>query len=45
MPRGASPSATARDTNTATSYEKLKSLPEAARWLNPGVTFGFDPTS
>ena len=28
-----------RDRDIATPYEKLKSLPEAARWLKPGVTF------
>ena len=28
-----------RDQDLATPYEKLKSLPEAARWLKPGVTF------
>ena len=28
-----------RDRDTATPYEKLKSLPEAARLLKPGVTF------
>ena len=28
-----------RDRDIATPYEKLKSLPEAARWLKPGMTF------
>ena len=28
-----------RDRDIATPYEKLKSLPEAARWLKPGVSF------
>ena len=28
-----------RDRDVATPYEKLKSLPEAARWLKRGVTF------
>ena len=28
-----------RDRDITTPYEKLKSLPEAARWLKPGVTF------
>ena len=28
-----------RDRDVATPYEKLKSLPEAARWLKPGVSF------
>ncbi len=28
-----------RDRDVATPYEKLKSLPNAARWLKPGLTF------
>ena len=28
-----------RDQDTATPYERLKSLPDATRWLEPGVTF------
>lgn len=28
-----------RDQDVATPYERLRSLPDAARWLRPGVTF------